>query len=117
MELPDSFSLEAVRDYDYVPEAGGHWSDAYHPVPRVNPAYSPVERTAELRAWLECEWRDSRTIQTTSRQLPALAAPCCLRSSVIEQRFPKPRAQVRFLSGAFPRGKPKRREAPANRSI
>lgn len=59
MELSHTFELDALRDYDYVPEAGGHWSDAYHPVPRVNPAYTPLERAGKLREWLQCEWRGS----------------------------------------------------------
>ena len=59
MELAHRFELDADRDYEYVPEAGGHWSDAYCCAPRVNPAYSPIERLGKLRDWLECEWRDS----------------------------------------------------------
>lgn len=64
MELDEGeFVLEAARDYDYVPEAGGDWRDAYcWPAPTVNPDLSPLERCAKLGEWLvsECryDWRD-----------------------------------------------------------
>jgi hypothetical protein len=59
MEFGDTFELDAQLDQEYVPEAGGHWSDAYYPEPRVNPAYTPLVRAGKIREWLECEWRDS----------------------------------------------------------
>lgn len=59
MQLEHEFALEALIDFQYVPETGHYWSDAYYQAPRVDPAYSPTERAAKLKAWLECDWRDS----------------------------------------------------------
>lgn len=57
VELEEEFLLEGDRDYQWQPEAGGSWRDAYWMAPAVHPDLSADERSAKLRDWLESERR------------------------------------------------------------